>query len=236
MDQRLKIILELIDKNSKGICDVGTDHGFVPVKLAADGYNGNIIAADINPEPLRRAESNANSLNVSERIVFCLHNGLPEHFSDKFDTAVIAGMGGDLICSIIDRADWIFSDKYTLILQPMTKPEIVRYYLANNGFNITEDWLASDRGRLYQVIKCKFTSVNDKYTDLELFSGKISICNDKAMYFRLLTNLRENMEMILNKTTAAGKRQAEVFYGNILNEIYEITGINLSECEYGIKD
>ena len=224
MDQRLDIIIKLIDMDSKGVCDVGTDHGFIPVRLASEGFSGSIIASDINAAPLKRAEENACSVNVQDRINFCRYNGLPEHLSESFDTAVIAGMGGDLICSILDKADFIFSESYTLILQPMTKPEIVRYYLVNNGFTITEDYLAEDRNRLYQIIKCSFTSVNDLYSDLELFSGKKSRCNDLLLYERMILKLRKHFLKAAEGSDACGDHTKADFYRELLEQINFITG------------
>lgn len=219
MDQRIESILKLIDNRSKGVCDVGTDHGFLPIRLASEGFNGEIIATDINILPLKRAEENAVSNNVRDRISFCRYDGLPEHLSDSFDTAVIAGMGSDLICSVIDRADWILSDKYTIILQPMTKPEVLRYYLVNNGFSISADILAEDRGRIYQIIKCCFTSVNDSYSDLELFAGKESRCNDLELYSRLLGKIKKNIKVILDASSDSGDFSKLEFYKNIIKEI-----------------
>ena len=220
MDQRIECIFKLISNGSKGICDVGTDHGYLPIILAAEGFSGNIIATDINIKPLKRAESNAENADVSgDRITFCRCDGLPEHLSDRFDTAVIAGMGGDLICSIIDRADWIFSDRYSLILQPMTRPEVLRYYLVNNGFSISSDMLVEDRGRIYQIIKCSFTSVNDSYSDLELFCGKESRCNDQHLYKSLLRKIKMNLNAIIAGSASSDDRSRIAFYRSIVAEI-----------------
>lgn len=60
------------------------------------------------------------------------------------DTIVIAGMGGDMICRILDEAEWCMSGKYKLILQPMTKQDILRYWLVNNGFEICRELIAED--------------------------------------------------------------------------------------------
>ena len=218
MNQRLTEIYNLIDKNSKGVCDIGTDHGYIPIRLAAEGYIGNIFATDIHSAPLLRAENNAKQHHVDGHIRFCMFDGLPEQLSDQFDTAVITGMGGDLICSILDRADWIFCENYSLILQPMTKAEVLRYYLVNNGFHIMEDILVSDRNRIYQIMKCSFTSVIESFTDLDFFVGKPEN-RDPVLYKKLILHQRSLFQKAADGAAAAGDTSKEFFYRSILNQI-----------------
>ena len=47
MSNRLELIASFVE-NGIGVADVGTDHGYIPVMLVKRGYNGNIIATDIN--------------------------------------------------------------------------------------------------------------------------------------------------------------------------------------------
>ena len=224
MDQRLLNIFDLIDHNARGVCDVGTDHGLIPINLALNGFSGDLIATDINEGPLRRAMENARSHSVYERITFCRFDGLPACLSAKFDTAVIAGMGGDLICSILDRADWIFSENYVLILQPMSKPEVLRYYLVNNGFDISDDVLAEDNGRTYQIIRCRFTGVNDHYADAELYLGKKCRCNDLKLYDRSSAAFRKVLEKIIHGSLSSGDTTKSTYYINMAQWFDNIPG------------
>ena len=219
MDQRLETIYSLINRRSAGVCDVGTDHGYIPVRLASEGFGGKIIASDINPAPLKTAQKNARAANVNERIEFIRHDGLPGQLADDFDTAVIAGMGGDLICSIIDKADWIFSPGYTLILQPMTKPEVLRYYLINNGFTISCDHLAEDDRRIYQIIRCSFTSVNDEYKDVELYTGRKDRCNDPGLFKLSKQKYRKELDKIIRGMEGSAESVKRAFYMNLSEEL-----------------
>ena len=81
-------------------------------------------------------------------------------------------MGGDLICRILDRAEFCLDEAYTLILQPMTKAEVLRYWLVNNGFELIEERLVRDGGILYQIIKARFWG-NMPLSDAELFAGAL---------------------------------------------------------------
>ncbi len=169
MDARLEAIYRLIPPG-KGVIDVGTDHAYLPVRLALDGYTGRILASDLREGPLAAARRTAAQAGVSARIGFILADGLAGCDPDAVDTIVIAGMGGDLICRILDRAEWCLDGAYVLILQPMTKAEVLRYWLVNNGFCLAEEKLVRDGTILYQVIRAQY-SQNMKLSDAELFAG-----------------------------------------------------------------
>ena len=169
MNKRLALIADLI-RDGKGLIDVGTDHGYLPVWLAEKNYSGRLLASDINPAPLASARKTASAAALEGRIEFLLCDGLELCPPEAVDTIVIAGMGGDLICRILDRAEFCMSERYTLILQPMTKAEVLRYWLVNNGFRLVEEPLVRDGGILYQVIKAQFCE-NMALSDAELFSG-----------------------------------------------------------------
>ena len=86
------------------------------------------------------------------------------------------GMGGDTItgildCGLYDMPEWAGRSDYKLILHPVTKPEILRYWLVNNGFRITRETYVEDNGILYQII-CAEPGESEKYIDSELYIGK----------------------------------------------------------------
>ena len=70
-----------------------------------------------------------------------------------------------------DIPEWAGCSDYKLILHPVTKPEILRYWLVNNGFRITRETYVEDNGILYQII-CAEPGESEKYIDSELYIGK----------------------------------------------------------------
>ena len=180
-------------ENGRGLIDVGTDHGFLPAALAAGGYSGKLFASDINAMPLSRARETAHACGAEDRIVFLLSDGLDACPKDEVDTIVMAGMGGELICRILDRAEWCLEHRYTLILQPMTKIEVLRYWLANNGFQLTEERLVEDGGILYQIIKARY-SENMSLKDAELFTGSFRNIRNDPLSSTLIRSLIRRFE------------------------------------------
>ena len=172
MNRRLRQIYKMIPKNGKGIIDVGTDHGQIPIQLAMDQYEGMIFASDIVPGPLATARKAAIQQHVENRIHFLLCDGLECCPRDRIDCIVIAGMGGDTICGILDRAEWLFSASYRLILQPMTHAEVVRYWLVHNEYRIAREAVICEDSHVYQIID-SVPGKNERLQDFEYLVGGI---------------------------------------------------------------
>ena len=220
MDNRLKAISGHI-RPGIGFADVGTDHGFIPAEMARRGYSGNIIALDINPSPLRTAVLTARAAGVEDRIEFLLCDGLSLCDSEKIDTIVVAGMGGDLICRILDEAEWCMDDRFTLILQPMTRAEVLRYWLVNNGFEIICEDAALDAGTVYQIIVARFGGCTE-LTDSELYIGKYRLARHKELYRLRLASVAESFTVALDGMGTAERGGRRRLYERILSELNEM--------------
>lgn len=192
MNKRLQAIYSLICQG-RGVVDVGTDHGYIPVVLAQNGYAGKIIASDIRSGPLQAARSSAESAGVEEKIDFLLCDGLDGCEKSAIDTIVIAGMGGDTICGILDRAEWCMTPDYTLILQPMTKAEVVRYWLAYNGYEFLDEVLVKDGGIIYQVFRARIKE-NTSLSLAELFTGEYALAVKNPLFGEFLDMLISRFE------------------------------------------
>lgn len=228
MTERLQKIAAYIEEGI-GFIDVGTDHGYLPAALAENGYAGNIIASDIHESPLKCAVKTAQAAGLEDRIRFVRCDGLSQCEPESIDTIVIAGMGGDLICRILDEAEWCLHERYRLILQPMTKCEILRYWLVNNGFGIESEELAEDGGTIYQIMIARFGG-KTRLSNAELFMGKYALCQEKGRYLRLLALTRARMEKALRGLAASGRGEQAAklaLYGGITRELVEM------EKEYG---
>ena len=174
MMKRLDLLYEMIPDNGCGVIDVGTDHGLIPIRLAASGYKGRILASDVAQGPLKAARTTANSAGVESRIDFLLCDGLDLCPREEVSDILIAGMGGDTICRILDRAEWIFSGRYRLILQPMTKPEVVRYWLIHNEFSIDLEAVAREEQHVYQMFRA-VSGHSASLSDAEYLVGSCSV-------------------------------------------------------------
>ena len=134
------------------MADVGCDHGYLGIHLLLTGLACRVIAADIRPGPLECAVKNGEKFGVSDRMVFCLSDGVQSVPRD-FDTLVCAGMGADVMVSILEKAPWLRSSRYRLVLQCQSKTPTLRKYLSETGWTIRREQVLRDGRFLYTVME-----------------------------------------------------------------------------------
>lgn len=145
---------QLADWTPQGaaFADIGTDHALLPVWLVLQGRVRRCIASDLRTEPLRRARATAKLWDVSG-IAFRLCDGLSGIRPEEADTIAIAGLGGENIAAILENAPWTRDGNHVLLLQPMTRVEVLRRFLSERGYAIRRETLVRERGILYPVME-----------------------------------------------------------------------------------
>lgn len=174
LSSRLQAIADYVPV-SQSVIDVGTDHGYIPVYLILSGNAAHVIASDINEEPLENAKRSAEKFGVSSQCEFLLCDGLTGVDAANIDVIIIAGMGGETIASILSAAPWTQRKEVTLILQPMSKAELLRTYLYSACYEIVSERLVQENGIIYPVLKVQGGGTyQDSLDPCMPYLGKIS--------------------------------------------------------------
>ena len=159
--------LDMILRNVSGatVADIGTDHAFVPIELARLGKK--VIATDANSGPLISAKRNIEKYNLD--ISLRLGSGLFPLSCGEAEEIIIAGMGGELISTIINDGLSV-AKKARLILQPMNSQAELRKFLITHGFIIVHEDLAKEGRKLYNLIIAEYgeSALPDKEIGLHL--------------------------------------------------------------------
>ena len=192
LSKRLALIAGFVS-SGKGIVDVGTDHGYVPIYLAQNGYQGKIYASDIREGPLSHAKKFAMEYGVASSIEFVLSDGLKAFSNRDFDTIIIAGMGGETIIHILENAQWI-NNTFHLILQPQSKIADLSHWLYNNGFSIQDEALVKDAGRIYPVMYVQEKKSRAPFSDAEMYADRILLENHDPLLPEYLASLIKKLE------------------------------------------
>ena len=133
------------------VADVGCDHGYLGIYLLRNGIAKKILASDINEGPLQAAKRNARKYGTQSKMSFHLSAGVVD-VPREFDVMVCAGMGADTMISILEDAPWLRSGQYRLVLQCQSKAPMLRNYLSEKGWSITEERVLRDGRFLYTVM------------------------------------------------------------------------------------
>ena len=138
--KRLSFLSSLL-KGYDTVLDIGTDHGLV-LKEAIDlGYIKKGIAADIGELPLKSAMKNLRGYDVE----FIQSDGFKD-IKSTYDAVLIAGMGVYTIMDILNEPHL----ENIYFLQPNDKHDVLRVYLMENGYRITDEYVIYDK--FYYVI------------------------------------------------------------------------------------
>lgn len=228
LQPRLHAISSLVPDGAK-LVDVGTDHGFIPVRLLLDNRIQTAIASDIGAAPLDHARRTAEQFGVTDRVDFRLCDGLCGISEDEVDTVVIAGMGGDNISAILSSAPW--TKKGTLLLlQPMSKAEVLRRYLPENGYCVVAEQLVADKGVIYPILTVRGGDMLPA-TEAQAWGGFLLQCDplkDRYLDDRILRlrraaaglekatddSARQRREEILAVAAALENQKGEIDHAN----------------------
>ena len=150
LSKRLQVCCNFISPGSR-VADIGCDHGYLGIHLLQTGIASSVIASDVREGPLQCAIRNAGKYGVRNKMSFYLSDGV-RNIPRDFDVMVCAGMGGDTMISILEAAPWLKSEQYRLVLQCQSKTPMLRQYLSEQGYRITEETVLRDGRFLYTVM------------------------------------------------------------------------------------
>ena len=178
LSRRLAAIAALLPPDG-GFADVGTDHGQLPVYLLQNGCPGRVCATDICPGPLSAARRTAREASLADRIEFLLTDGLDGLDGSSLASVVIAGMGGENIADILSRAPWTRENRL-LVLQPMSKADVLRSFLSAHGYRVETERLVED-GPVYELLTAR-GGKEEVLSPAELLTGRFALIKDDPLF------------------------------------------------------
>lgn len=173
---RLNKIVSLIPQ-CKDLADVGCDHGYVGIEALRLALAERVVFVDVSRPSLDKAQSNCPKEYLSA-VSFVCQDGLQ---GLTVDCAVIAGMGGLEIISILQCAHTLPS---MLVLQPMRNQREVRSFLLQNYEILTDEKFCD--GKYYDIIVAKRAGKSMQLTQMQLEYGKTNLENPSLDFISYL--------------------------------------------------
>lgn len=155
-----------------GICDIGTDHGYIPIHLIQAGRCKVAIASDVKQGPIQAAMENIKAAGLQDVISARLGDGLTPIEPSEVDVVVIAGMGGTLMKTILEEDLEKAKSANLLVLQPMNAIDELRQWLYEKGFEILDEELTCEGQKIYDVLSVKWTDSHIMPEEIYLHVGK----------------------------------------------------------------
>ena len=199
LDDRLSKVAGLV-RNGKRVADIGTDHGYLVAYLVENGICPEGIAADLRKGPLENARQTVIQQGLSDKIRLILSDGLMNIPKESCDDIVIAGMGGNLIAEILDKAPWVKNENIHIVAQPMTHAEVLRQWFIDNGFEIVKEKTATDGKRYYCVISAAYTGASEPHGLSYIYTGEIKPETDTDINYlrKILTAMSKKYNALMS--------------------------------------
>lgn len=151
VSQRLDTIASYVEPNSR-VADIGSDHAILPVYLVQTGKALSAVAGEVNKGPWESARRQVLAAGLTKQVDVRLGDGLAVLADGEVDTICIAGMGGTLICHILEQGLHRLSSVQRLVLQPNVAERNVREWLYNHGWELQGESILKEDGVIYEVL------------------------------------------------------------------------------------
>lgn len=216
LSKRLRAIAGMVTTGSR-VCDVGCDHGFVPIWLAEHGISPKVLAMDVRSGPLGAAKEHIAERGLDSCIETRLSDGLHNYNIGEADTLICAGMGGGLMLRILSEEPDKTASFRELILQPQSEIEQFRAGLRQMGYRIVDEIMIEEDGKFYPMMRVKIELCKSKE------ESKEKLCKPIVSDDKILCKLEDRYGPLLlagkDQILAAYLRREERIYGEILMKL-----------------
>lgn len=192
LPRRLQKIASLVD--GKSICDVGCDHGKLSEYLLRENIVEKVIVSDISLPSLNKAIDLLSKFNYNFEYIHC--DGLSGYRGKDVEQCIISGMGGDEIIKIIEKSP-IQIKSY--ILSPQHNNISVKKYMLGHGYDIDYDIIILDKGKFYNIFRCRYSGKVQEMNEFDLYFGKANFDDIDSDIIEYVKNEKEKTKKILEK-------------------------------------
>ena len=208
-NKRLAVLADML-KECDCVADIGTDHAHLPIELVLKEKCKKAIACDVKKGPLEVAKKNISQYGLNEKIELRLGFGLEVLSPFECDVITVAGMGGLMICDILEKSRQVAESAEQLVLQPNTCEYDFRKYLYEKGYVIEDERGIKDGDHFYLMVSCRYggLSWDGTLTETErdnlYYTGEIMPRRLDEEDRRYLENLRYKARKVLDGISLSG--------------------------------
>lgn len=212
LSNRLQRIHDQIPEGSR-MADIGSDHALLPVAAIRSGKASAAVAGEVNPGPYDAACKQVSDAGLKEKITVRRGDGLDVISTGEVEVITIAGMGGALIASILERGLSKLEGVQLLILQPNVGEDILRRWLLEHHWVVVAEQLLEEDGKIYEIITA-------------MPQASSPIANEEVYRTRPLKDGVELTEdLLLRMGPYLTDRATEVFFAKWESEIGKLQGV-----------
>ncbi len=197
ISKRLMKIASYLPKEAS-FADIGSDHAYLPVYVCLNDHGAKAIAGEVNQGPYDSAIKQVEKWNLQHRIDVRLGDGLEVIAPNEVEQITISGMGASLIASILEKGKDKLEGVNRLILQPNIHANIIRRWLYDNDYVLSDEFIMNEDGYIYEILVAdKSNGSVSKPSNKELFLGPILLKNKNEAFYQKWSQVLEKKKSIL---------------------------------------
>jgi tRNA (adenine22-N1)-methyltransferase len=234
LSKRLTEVASLVPVGCR-LADIGSDHSYLPAHLLIQGKVCTAIAGEVNEGPLLSAQNLVEKLGLGSVMYVRKGNGLEVIEEGEVDVISIAGMGGALICQILNEGLEKLTRTQRLILQPNVASHLVRQWLIHHNWELKYESMIEEDNKFYEVLMAEpgnpelpYDGLNTRERERAILMGPY-LLQDKTPAFirkwKAEIDKRNKIISSLHHSTGEGKEE----------KLYHVSE-EISLMEEGIKE
>ncbi|WP_217586727.1 tRNA (adenine(22)-N(1))-methyltransferase [Lentibacillus saliphilus] len=204
ISQRLERIAKWLPAGAHFV-DVGSDHAYLPCYVCQHDPTARAVAGELNEGPFEAAQRTVKRFNLENVIEVRRGNGFDVVNQNDVKEAVIAGMGGGLIASILERGQDKLQGLSRVIAQPNVGAHLVRRTLMIHGFEIVHEDIIEEQGHIYEMIVADRTGRQSTLDEKSMLFGPILSKTKPAAFRKKWAYEQSKLEMIIEQMQQASE-------------------------------
>ncbi|MEK3934171.1 tRNA (adenine(22)-N(1))-methyltransferase TrmK [Sporosarcina sp. FSL W7-1349] len=189
------------------IADIGSDHAYLPCFLVKSGKVKKAIAGEVVKGPYESAVRNVQREGLTEAITVRMADGLSAvREEDGVDVITIAGMGGPLIVSILEKGLEALSTVRRIVAQPNINAKVIREWAVANGWFIVDEAIVKEDGKIYEVLV--LDRGNASYDETELLVGPFLLKKKPEAFIEKWTREVQEWTRVLQSLESAEETES----------------------------
>ncbi|MGX7349371.1 tRNA (adenine(22)-N(1))-methyltransferase [Dolosicoccus paucivorans] len=202
LQQVAQYVQQYAPQNEVVLCDVGSDHAYLPSYLLLNNHIAKAIAGEVVEGPFRAAQKMKEAYSFKDRLSVRLGDGLSViKENDQVNVITICGMGGVLIRDILNEGQQAIKPNTLLILQPNMASNHVRKWISDHESSIIDEIIVEDHGRLYEVIVAIYQKSGPKLTYNEELFGPINLKKQDKYFVTYWSNELNKLKNVQQQMT-----------------------------------
>lgn len=201
LSKRLETVASFVPTGAV-VADIGSDHAYLPCYLVHNGIVAKAIAGEVVKGPFESALKQVKLEGMEEQITVRLADGLKAvEKSDGVDTITIAGMGGPLIVSILEKDPEALNSVTRLILQPNIHARVIREWAMKNHWAVLDEMILKEDEKIYEILVLQRGEM--ELSEQEILLGKHLMANKSEVFVEKWSKEIENWKRILTSIERA---------------------------------